>query len=42
MHRPSQEALGGGTVPFTTVRVPTPLLVRACTVIVDAWFYAPA
>jgi enamine deaminase RidA (YjgF/YER057c/UK114 family) len=42
MHRPWQEALDGGPVPFTAVRVPAPLPVSACSVIVDAWFYAPA
>jgi enamine deaminase RidA (YjgF/YER057c/UK114 family) len=41
MHRPWQEALGGAPVPYTAVRVPTPLPVPACSVIVDAWIYAP-
>jgi enamine deaminase RidA (YjgF/YER057c/UK114 family) len=41
MHRPWQEALGGGPVPFTAVRVPAPLPVPACSVIADAWVYAP-
>ena len=41
MHRPWQEALGGAPVPFTAVRVPAPLPVPACSVIVDPWFYAP-
>ena len=30
-----------GAVPFTAVRVPAPLPVPACTVIADAWVYAP-
>jgi hypothetical protein len=42
MHRPWQEALHGAPVPFTAVRVPSPLPVPACSVVVDAWFYAPA
>jgi enamine deaminase RidA (YjgF/YER057c/UK114 family) len=42
MHRPWQDALNDAPVPFTAVRVPTPLPVPACSVIVDAWFYAPA
>jgi enamine deaminase RidA (YjgF/YER057c/UK114 family) len=42
MHRPWQEALQGAPVPFTAVRVPSPLAVPACSVVVDAWFYAPA
>jgi enamine deaminase RidA (YjgF/YER057c/UK114 family) len=41
MHRPWQDALGGAAVPFTAVRVPAPLPVPACTVIADAWVYAP-
>lgn len=41
MHRPWQDALGGAPVPFTAVRVPSPLPVPACSVIVDPWFYAP-
>ena len=41
MHRPWQDALGGAAVPFTAVRVPSPLPVPACSVIVDPWFYAP-
>lgn len=41
MHRSWQEALAGGPVPFTAVRVPAPLPVPACSVIVDAWFFAP-
>ena len=28
-------------VPFTAVRVPAPLPVPGCSVIVDPWFYAP-
>jgi enamine deaminase RidA (YjgF/YER057c/UK114 family) len=42
MHRPWQDALNDAPVPFTAVRVPSPLPVPACSVIVDAWFYAPA
>jgi enamine deaminase RidA (YjgF/YER057c/UK114 family) len=42
MNRPWQDALNGGPLPFTAVRVPAPLPVPACSVIVDAWFYAPA
>ncbi|HZM43629.1 MAG TPA: Rid family hydrolase [Burkholderiales bacterium] len=41
MHRPWQEALGGAAVPFTAVRVSAPLPVPACSVIADAWVYAP-
>ena len=41
MHRPWQDALGGAAVPFTAVRVPAPLPVPACSVIVDPWIYAP-
>lgn len=41
MHRAWQEALGDAPVPFTAVRVPAQLPVPACTVIVDAWIYAP-
>ena len=41
MHRAWQEALAGGPVPFTAVRVPAPLPVPACSVIVDPWFFAP-
>ena len=41
MHRAWQEALAGGPVPFTAVRVPAPLPVPACSVIVDPWLYAP-
>jgi enamine deaminase RidA (YjgF/YER057c/UK114 family) len=41
MHRAWQEALSGAAVPFTAVRVPSPLPVPGCSVIVDPWFYAP-
>jgi enamine deaminase RidA (YjgF/YER057c/UK114 family) len=41
MHRAWQEALAGGPVPFTALRVPGPLPVPACSVIVDPWFFAP-
>jgi enamine deaminase RidA (YjgF/YER057c/UK114 family) len=41
MHRPWQDALGGSAVPFTALRVPAPLPVPACSVITDAWIYAP-
>jgi enamine deaminase RidA (YjgF/YER057c/UK114 family) len=41
MHRAWQAALGDAPVPFTAVQVPAPLPVPACSVIVDAWFYAP-
>jgi enamine deaminase RidA (YjgF/YER057c/UK114 family) len=41
MHRAWQEALGDAPVPFTAVRVPAPQPVPACSVIVDAWIYAP-
>ena len=41
MHRPWQEALAGAPVPCTAVRVPAALPVPACSVIVDAWVYAP-
>jgi enamine deaminase RidA (YjgF/YER057c/UK114 family) len=41
MHRPWQAALGGAPVPFTALRVPSPLPVPACSVIVDPWVYAP-
>jgi enamine deaminase RidA (YjgF/YER057c/UK114 family) len=40
MHRAWQEALGGAPVPFTAVRVHAELPVPACSVVVDAWFYA--
>lgn len=41
MHRAWQETLAGAPVPFTAIRVPAPLPVPACSVIVDAWIYAP-
>ena len=41
MHRAWQETLGDAPVPFTAVRVPAPLPVPGCSVIVDPWFYAP-
>ncbi len=41
MHRPWQDALDGAAVPFSAVRVPGPLPVPACSVIADAWIYAP-
>lgn len=41
MHRAWQEALGGAPVPFAAVKVPSPLPVPACSVIVDCWVYAP-
>ena len=41
MHRAWQEALGGAPVPFTAIRVPAPLPVPACSVLVDPWIYAP-
>jgi enamine deaminase RidA (YjgF/YER057c/UK114 family) len=41
MHRPWQDALGGAPLPFTAIRVPAPLPVPACSVIVDPWIYAP-
>jgi enamine deaminase RidA (YjgF/YER057c/UK114 family) len=41
MHRPWQEALDGGAISFSAVRVPAPLPVPACSVIADAWIYAP-
>lgn len=40
MHRAWQEALGGAPVPFSAVRVPSPLPVPSSSVVVDAWFYA--
>jgi enamine deaminase RidA (YjgF/YER057c/UK114 family) len=42
MHRSWQEALAGAPVPFSAVRVPGVLPVPACSVLVDAWFYAPS
>ena len=41
MHRAWQDALAGAAVPFTAVRVPAPLPVPGCSVIADAWVYAP-
>ncbi len=41
MLRAWQEALSGAPVPFSAVRVPAPLAVPVCSVIVDPWIYAP-
>ena len=41
MHRAWQSALDGAPVPFTAIRVPATLPVPACSVMVDAWIYAP-
>jgi enamine deaminase RidA (YjgF/YER057c/UK114 family) len=41
MHRAWQRALGDAPVPYTAVRVPKSFPVPACTVMVDAWVYAP-
>ena len=41
MHRAWQAALDGAPVPFTAIRVPATLPVPACSVMVDAWIYAP-
>lgn len=40
-HRAWQKVLGDAPVPFTAVRVPAPMPVPGCSVICDAWVYAP-